>query len=129
MRDFDRWYELCFQVALVQGPASTVLVNTGPADDLGPMNAGWETFLGPRAAMRRDPGERLLEHLERLGVDPADVTHVVLTPLQLYTVSNVMRFPHAQVCISERGWDHFHHGRPVLHDARETSCRPRSWSR
>ena len=98
--------------------------NTGPADDLGPMNAGWETFLGPRAAMRREPGERLLEHLDRLGVDPGDVTHVVLTPLQLYTVANVLRFPRAQVCISERGWDHFHHGRPVLHDARDTSLPP-----
>lgn len=121
MKDFDKWYDLCFQVALIRGGGSTILVNTGPALDLGPMNAGWETFLGARAAMKRQPGKHILDHLERLGVTPADVTHVILSPLQLYTISNLLEFPNAEICISRRGWDHFHRGPAVLHDTRHTS--------
>ncbi|GAB2594471.1 hypothetical protein [Pseudactinotalea suaedae] len=121
MKDFDRWYELCFQVAVVEGPQSLVLVNTGPAQDLGPMNAGWTSFLGERAAMRSRPGMFLLDQLAGLGIAPDDVTHVVLTPLQLYTISNVLAFPRAEICLSRLGWEHFHNGPALLHDARRTS--------
>lgn len=121
MKDFDRWYDLCFQVAVIQGPQSTILVNTGPARDLGPMNEGWKAFLGERAAMQRASGTHVHDHLERLGISPDSITHVVLSPLQLYTVSNVLDFPSAEICISRRGWDHFHAGRAVLHDTRHTS--------
>lgn len=121
MRDFFEWYELCFQVAVVKGPDSLILVNTGPAADLAPMNEGWAKFLGERAAMRFRPGMHLLDQLERLGIAPSDITHVALTPLQLYTVSNVLAFDSAEICISRRGWEHLHAGRAVLHDARETS--------
>lgn len=121
MQDFDRWYELCFQVALLTGPESTILVNTGPAEDLTSMNEGWKTFLGERAAMRARPGMFVLDQLREAGIDPGEVTHVVLTPLQLYTISNLLAFPNAEICISRRGWDHFHSGRAVLHDTRSTS--------
>lgn len=121
MRDWDRWYPLTFQVVLIQGDGITALVNTGPAADLAAMNEGWAAFLGERAAMRRGDGEFVLDHLHRLGVDPADVTHVLLTPLQLYTVSNVLAFPNALICISERGWIHFHTSRRHPHDVRHTS--------
>lgn len=121
MRDFFEWYELCFQVAVVQGPDSLVLINTGPAADLSAMNAGWAQFLGERAAMRSRPGMHVLAQLKELGISPAEVTHIALTPLQLYTVSNVLEFDSAEICISRRGWEHLHAGRAVLHDARETS--------
>lgn len=121
MTDFDKWYELCFTVALIRGGDSLILVNTGPAQDLSPMNEGWRSFLGERAAMREQPGMFLLDQLHAAGVEPEDITHVVLTPLQLYTISNLLAFPHAQICISARGWDHFFSGRAVLHDTRHTS--------
>lgn len=121
MRNWDSWHELCFQVALIRSAGATVLVNTGPARDLGPMNRGWTALLGERAAMRDQPGKHLLDQLDGLGIAPDDITHVVLSPLQLYTVSNVLEFPRAEICVSRRGWDHFHSGRAVLHDTRETS--------
>ena len=121
MKDFDRWYPLVFQVVLIQSGSVTALVNTGPAADLGPMNEGWAAFLGERAAMRRDDGEFVLDQLARVGVAPQDVTHVLLTPLQLYTISNVLAFPNAQICLSERGWLHFHRTHEHPHDARATS--------
>lgn len=124
MRDFSIWYDLCFQVAVVRGPNSLLLINTGPARDLDKMNQGWVEFLGERAAMRERPGMHLLEQLRVLGISPADVTHIVLTPLQLYTVSNVLSFPNAEILLAKRGWQHLHTGRAVLHDARATSIPP-----
>ncbi|MDZ8275737.1 hypothetical protein R2Q81_07205 [Microbacterium aquimaris] len=121
MADFDRWYPVTFQCVLVRGNGVVALVNTGPAEDLEPMNARWESFLGAKARMQRGPGEFILDQLARHGVSPGEVTHVVLTPLQLYSVSNVLAFPHAQICIAERGWVHFHTTHDHPHDDRGTS--------
>lgn len=121
MNHFEEWFPLAFQVVLVRGNGVTAIVNTGPAEDLGPMNDGWASFLGEKARMERADGEFVLDQLARHGVAPEDVTHVILTPLQLYTVSNVLAFPHAQICISERGWVHFHTTHEHPHDNRATS--------
>lgn len=121
MNDFGKWHPLVFQVVLIQGPGITAIVNTGPAADLEPMNAGWASFLGERARLNRGDGEFVLDQLERVGVAPEDVTHVILTPLQLYTVSNVLAFPNAQIALAERGWVHFHTTHEHPHDNRGTS--------
>lgn len=121
MSGWDEWHPLLFQVALVEGDGVTALVNTGPARDLGPMNAKWRQVLGPRAAFRRDDDQFILDQLAAHGVRPADVTHVILTPLQLYTVSNVGAFPNARICLARRGWVHFHTTHEHPHDDRATS--------
>jgi hypothetical protein len=124
MSDWDRWYTLAFQAVLIQGGGVTALVGTGPARDLGPMNAQWAGFLGERAAMRRPEGHWIIELLDGVGVAPGDVTHVLLTPLQLYTTSNVTKFPNATVCLTERGWAHFHRTHRHPHDDRWSSLPP-----
>ncbi len=124
MSEWESWFPLLFQVGLIQGPGVVALVNTGPAADLEPMNRGWAAFLGERAAMRREPGQFIVDHLATLGVQPSDVTHVILTPLQLYSVSNVLSFPNAQICIARRGWIHFHTTHAHPHDNRDTSLPP-----
>lgn len=124
MRDWDRWCELQFQAVLIRGDGITALVNTGPAADLAPMNQQWASFLGERAAMRRAEGEFILDQLAANGVAPADVTHLLLTPLQLYTVSNVPAFPNAEICLTERGWQHFHRTHRHPHDDRDSSLPP-----
>lgn len=121
MSGWDEWYPLCFQVALIQGNGVRCLVNTGPPDDLGPLNERWTSVLGARAVMHREPGERLLDQLGRVGVRSSDVTHVVLTPLQLYTVGNVLVFDNAQICMAKRGWVHFHTTHQHPHDDRASS--------
>ena len=123
MRDFDQWYELCFQVVLIRGNDRVILVNTGPAEDLEPMNSQWAGFLGERAALRRAAGEFVIDALAARGVSPEDVTDIVLSPLQLYTVSNVPRFPNATIHLAKRGWVHFHTTHSHPHDDRD-SCLP-----
>lgn len=121
MSGWDTWYPLLFQVVLIQGGGVTALVNTGPAADLGPLNKHWAAVLGERSAMRREPGEFVLDQLAARGVAAGDVTHVFLTPLQLYTVSNVAAFGSAQICLARRGWVHFHTTHQHPHDDRATS--------
>lgn len=121
MGGWDEWYPLLFQAVLIQGDGVTALVNTGPPDDIGPLNARWEAVLGPRAVMRREADEFLLPQLSAFGVAPEEVTHVLLTPLQLCTVANVLAFPNAQIAITKRGWVHFHTTHQHPHDDRATS--------
>jgi hypothetical protein len=121
MSHWDQWLPLRFQSVLIRGEGVTALINTGPAADLGPMNDKWRQVLGERAVLRREPGEFILEQLDAHGVAADDVTHVFLTPLQLYTVSNVPAFRNAQICLTERGWTHFHTTHQHPHDDRSTS--------
>lgn len=121
MNHFEEWFPLTFQVVLIRGNGVTALVNTGPAANLDPMNEGWASFLGEKARMERNDGEFILDQLNRLDVTPEDVTHIILTPLQLYTVSNVLAFPNAEIAISRRGWVHFHTTHHHPHDNRATS--------
>ncbi|MBK5237910.1 MAG: hypothetical protein JJE28_02225 [Actinomycetales bacterium] len=124
MSGWDKWFTLSFQSILVRGNGVVAIVNTGPAEDLEPMNAGWASFLGERAKFSRGEGEFILDQLSQHGVSPLDVTHVFLTPLQLYSVSNVLAFPNARILISRKGWEHFHTTHEHPHDDRDTSIPP-----
>jgi glyoxylase-like metal-dependent hydrolase (beta-lactamase superfamily II) len=121
MSEFGEWYTLYFQMVLLQAPGMTVLVNTGPPEDLKPINDLWVAGLGPRAEMLRRPEERVVRALANVGVRPEDVTHVILTPFQLYTTGNVSLFDNAQVCMSKRGWIHYHTTHDHPHDVRWNS--------
>ena len=99
MGQWDNWFRLQFQVGLIQGNGITAIVNTGPAKDLGPMNEGWVAFLGERVKFARQEGEYILDQLAKHNVKPEDVTHIFLTPLQLYSVSNVLEFQNAKIHI------------------------------
>lgn len=124
MSRWDEWLPLDFQAVLIRGNGIVALVNTGPAQDLEPMNRGWESFLGERARFQRKEGEYILEQLERNNVTPEEVTHIFLTPLQLYSVSNILEFPNADYYISKIGWEHFHTTHSHPHDDRDTSIPP-----
>ncbi len=102
MRDFDREYSLAILLVLIQTREACVLINTGPDPALlGRMNARWKA-IHPRRYM--EITEVWDDTLERFGIGAGDVTHVVLTPLQLYTTGNLMRLPNAQICVSRSGW-------------------------
>jgi len=124
MSSWDDWYPLAFQVVLVRGNGIVALVNTGPPKDIRAMNDRWASFLGERARFDRGDDQFLLDQLGGLGIKPDDVTHIFLTPLQLYTVGNVLAFQRARIHISRRGWEHFHNTHSHPHDDRDTSIPP-----
>jgi hypothetical protein len=121
MGGWGEWFPLTFQCVLIRGDGVTALVNTGPPADIGPLNERWKAVLGDRAVMDRGDDELILNQLDACGVTADDVTHVLLTPLQLYTVANVMEFGNAEIGITRRGWIQFHTTHQHPHDDRATS--------
>jgi len=121
MSNWNDWFTLHFQTVLIQGDGVTALVNSGPARDLGPMNDLWTQILGERGKMARNKDEFIADALAKVGLRPEDITHLILTPLQLYTTSNVPLFTNAQICLSKQGWVHYHTTHAHPHDARWNS--------
>jgi hypothetical protein len=121
MGGWDQWYPLSFHVLLVQGEGVTALVNTGAPADLAPLNEIWTGILGPRARYLREDNETLEARLAAAGVRPEEVTHVFATPFQLYTTAGIPLFTNAALCLSKRGWVHFHTTHDHPHDNRWTS--------
>ncbi|HWL44423.1 MAG TPA: hypothetical protein VNQ73_15895 [Ilumatobacter sp.] len=124
MSDWDRWFELSFNVAVVRGDGITALVNTGAPDDLTALNARWTGIFGERGEFRREPYETITAQLADLGIAPDDVTDVVVTPFQLYTTAGIPLFRNARLHLSKRGWVHFHTTHDHPHDDRATSIAP-----
>jgi hypothetical protein len=121
MSGWDEWLTLSFNVVVAQGDGVVALVNTGAPDDLSPINDVWTAGLGPRATYRRSNEETIEAQLAAIGIAPADVTHLVVTPFQLYSTGGIPRFPNAQICVSRKGWIHFHTTHQHPHDVRWAS--------
>ena len=119
MGEWGNWFPLNFNLVLVQGDGVTALINSGPPEDIGPLNNLFVTFLGERGRMERPEDERLVPQLARLGIAPEDITHVIVTPFVQYTTGGLLELPNAQVCLSKRGWISFHTTHEHPHDSRE----------
>ncbi|HEX7115170.1 MAG TPA: hypothetical protein VF193_08555 [Steroidobacter sp.] len=104
MEGFQDWTRLEFQMGLIQGGGKTILVNTGFPEDIGPLAKGWREYLGERAVLERPEDWKPVPQLAKLGIDPARVDYVLITPIQLYATGNLHLFKNAQICISRRGW-------------------------
>jgi hypothetical protein len=123
MSDWDRWYPLQFQAILIRGHGLTALVNTGPPEDLESVHellpeVEWAHPPGSPDRLRRAPGEQFGAALARHGLRPTDITHVLLTPLELYTTGCLNELRTAQICIAKRGWVHLHTTHSHPHDVR-----------
>jgi hypothetical protein len=123
MDAWDEWFTLQFQAVLLRAPGVTALVNTAPTDDLDSVHAEfpgleWAVPPGARGRIARGPDQDIVAALATQGVRPQDVTHVILTPLELYTTGRLGDFPAAQICIAKRGWLHFHSTHAHPHDSR-----------
>jgi hypothetical protein len=124
MSDWGRWLTLSFQVLAIRGSNTLALVNTGPPGDLSILNAHVQSVLGSRAIFRPSAAGPLLEQLRRAGIDPAAVTHVLLTPFTLYTTGGLRLFPNSQICVSKTGWVFFHTTHDHPHDVRHATLAP-----
>jgi glyoxylase-like metal-dependent hydrolase (beta-lactamase superfamily II) len=103
MSHWGEWERLFFYMLVIQGAGVTAIINTGPPSDLSALNERWRGA-GDRCQMIRAEVERPANALASIGVAAGDVTHVLLTPLQVYATANLSLFPNAQFCFSKRGW-------------------------
>jgi len=113
---------LAFNVTLITGGGIVALVNTSPPDDDHEVRAGFPTMRylhdAPAGDLVRGPDEHIDGALAKIGLTVDDITHVLLTPLELYTTGTLDRFRRAQICLSKQGWIHFHTTHEHFHDSR-----------
>lgn len=123
MDAWDEWYPLQFQAVLIQGGDVKALVNTAPPLDLDAVHVEfpdleWAVPAGERGRLKQEPHQDLVAALASAGVAPDEITHVILTPLELYSTGRLGLFERAQICMSRRGWVHFHTTHEHPHDRR-----------
>jgi hypothetical protein len=117
MERVREWQRLVYFLLVIEGEGRSIVVNSGPPPDLGPLNAAWREYGerlwggaegGKRVQMRVRDEERLPAALERAGVDPAAVDDVVVTPIASYATGNLPLFARARFWFSRRGWVDLH---------------------
>ena len=122
MSHWDETLPLAFNVTLIQGDGITALVNSSPPDDTAIVEKGFPKMRylhdEPRGDLHRDPEHYMTGALAAVGLTPEDITHVLLTPLEMYTTGTLDKFANAQICIAKRGWVHFHTTHDHPHDSR-----------
>jgi len=104
MSHWNEWVKLYFYMVVLRTNGIPAIINTGPPTDISQLNRAWSKFAGPRCQMIRKEEERPERALAAIGVDPADVDFVLLTPLQAYATANIPLFKKARICLSRRGW-------------------------
>lgn len=105
MSDWDEWFPATFWMVVARSDSHTVVVNTGPPPEMDVLNSMWRSsHPSGRKEFKRSAEETPESALARLGVDPADVTHVVLSPTVVYTAGNLQLFTNAEFVLSRRGW-------------------------
>lgn len=109
MRDDSRLEPLPIWCWVIDHPGGVIVVDVGETTAVfGPRAVD----LGARLLVDRDgfdlsPADELAAQLDSIGIDPGDVTTVVLTHLHFDHAGAVDRFPNADVLVSRREyWSH-----------------------
>jgi len=105
MSAWDEWFDATFWMVAARRGSDVVLINTGPPHDLTALNTLWKgSHPSGRCQYERADEEQTLAALSAMGIDPLEVTHIVLTPMVAYTSGALKLFPNAKIVISRRGW-------------------------
>jgi glyoxylase-like metal-dependent hydrolase (beta-lactamase superfamily II) len=89
MESFQEWTKLQFQIGIIRNEDKLILVNTGFPDDVTAISKAWKDYLGDRAILQRPDSSKMTSILKNENINPDDVTHVVITPVQLYATGNL----------------------------------------
>lgn len=105
MESFQEWTKLSFQIGILRNENKIILINTGFPDDITGISKAWKDYLGDRAILNRPDSAKMVSLLEKENIKPEDVTHVIITPIQLYATGNLHLFKNAKICFSRKGWN------------------------
>jgi len=105
MSHWDDWFDSKFLMVVARNDEHTVVVNCGPPPELAALNELWKGMHpSGRVQFHRTREEEPVNALASLGVDPAEVTHVVVTPMVSYALGSLPIFTNAEFVLSRRGW-------------------------
>jgi len=105
MSHWEEWFESNFLMVVARNDEHTVVLNCGPPPDLTALNDLWrQMHSSGKIQFNRVESERPANALASIGVDPADVTHVVISPIVSYALGSLPIFTNAEFILSRRGW-------------------------
>lgn len=105
MRDFDKWYRLSFYSFLLQTVDGYVLVNTGLPDDVSLRNEFLRKWAGSdRCKFTFTEDQKIENALKRINLSVDDISHVIITPVQDYSIGRLPLFKKAYIYFSRKGW-------------------------
>jgi glyoxylase-like metal-dependent hydrolase (beta-lactamase superfamily II) len=101
----DQWETLNVYALLVRGGTHTLLVNCGtPLDYLPWLNKRWGAGTNYRHQLVVNEEDYIENRLAAVGVEPDEVQHLIVTPLQPYALGGLDKFPKAQIYVNREGW-------------------------
>jgi len=101
----DGLLPLTLNMVVARDENSVVIINTGPAPEKRKfLSDTWVKLFGKDAGLFIDEDEYVENALASLGIAPAEVDYVVVTPFQTYSIGNVNLFSNARFCLSRKGW-------------------------
>ena len=122
MSHWDETLPLAFNITVARRGKVIALINTSPPDTTVSIEREFPRMRylhdAPRGDLVRTQDEYIVHALARVGLQPSDITHVILTPLELYTTSTLRLFRSATIAMSRQGWIHFHTTHDHPHDSR-----------
>lgn len=107
-RGFQQWTGMAYTFALLRVRGEWILIGTGFPDDVSAIRERFAANIHPDAILDRDDHQRTLPQLDRIGVAPSDITHVVLSCLGPYNTGNLRAFPNARIHLGRTAWTDFH---------------------
>lgn len=107
------WVDLEFWAFLIEGRDRRILLNTGFPADITPLHQHWTTWAKSATGEVGhiplvDPDQRIVPALQSRGIQPEEITDVLVTPLTAYATGGLDSFPNANLHLSRRGWIDFH---------------------
>lgn len=119
MERLTGWEDLTFWACVISDGRRRVLLNTGFPQDILALHQHWTSWA--RAATGEDghapvvgPENWIVHALASHGIDPAQITDVLITPLTAYATGGLDQFSHARLWMSRRGWIDFHAPDPEI---------------
>lgn len=103
LSNLNRFRAWAYTALLARSETETVVINTGFPVNMGPVQAYFHDW-HPRATVQRSPTQTIEAQLQRLGVDPARVDHLVLSCLGPYSTGRVELFTTATIQVGRSEW-------------------------
>ena len=113
MTELTGWEPLAFWAFLIESDERRILLNTGFPEDYSALHKHWTTWA--KAATGEEghvplvkPENLIVAVLEKRGVTPDKIDHVLVTPLTAYATGGLDRFSKSTIWLSRNGWVDFH---------------------
>lgn len=119
MEKLAGWEPLEFWAFLIEDGSRRILLNTGFPRDVSRLHEHWTNWA--RSATGEEghapvvaAGNWIVPALAVRGLEPGQITDVLVTPLTAYATGGLDQFPQARLWLSRSGWVDFHAPDPVV---------------